>query len=42
LFAVDADDPDFAGTDFPVDPYERSGGSEITWRKRAAQATLTG
>ena len=22
LFAIDANDPDFAGTDFPVDPYE--------------------
>jgi hypothetical protein len=33
---------DFAGTDFPVDPDERTSGSECTRRKRATQDTLTG
>jgi len=42
LFVVDPDDPHFAGTDFPIDPDERSGGGGMTWRVRSAQATLVG
>src|SRR2546430_132386 len=42
LFAIDADDPDFAGTDFPIYPYECSGGRRRPWRKGAAQDTLAG
>ena len=41
LVSVHPDDADFAGTDFAVDPDER-GGRGIAWRKRAAQATLSG
>ena len=42
LCAVVANDADFAGADFAVDPDERGGGGIALWRKRAAQATLTG
>ncbi len=41
LLAVHSDDPDFAGTDFAVDPDERSRRG-IAWRERAAQDTLVG
>ena len=34
LFAVRPDDPDFAGTDFPVNPDERTGRRRITWREK--------
>jgi hypothetical protein len=41
LITIVADDSDFAGTDFPINPYERrrSGG---TRRKRATQDALIG
>ena len=42
LLALVADDADFAGTDFPVDLYERGGRGGITRRERAAQDTLVG
>jgi hypothetical protein len=41
LFAVNSDDPDFAGADFAVDPDKRNR-RKIAWRKRAAQDTLVG
>jgi hypothetical protein len=41
LFAVNSDDPDFAGANFAVDPDKRSR-RKIAWRKRAAQDTLVG
>jgi hypothetical protein len=41
LVAVNPDDTDFAGTDFAIDPDERSRRG-IAWRKRAAQDTLVG
>ena len=42
LFAVLCDDPDFAGTNFPVDPDERTSERRRTRRERAAQDTLDG
>src|ERR1043166_3320819 len=42
LFAIYPDDPDFAGTDLPVNPDERRGRRSGTWSKRAAQDTLAG
>ena len=42
LFAIAANYPDFAGTDFPINPDERTGGRRRTWRKRATQDTLAG
>lgn len=41
LFAVNSDDPDFAGADFAVDPDKRSR-RKSTWGIRAAQDTLVG
>ena len=41
LFAVNCDDPDFAGADFAVDPDKRSR-RIIAWGIRAAQDTLVG
>ena len=42
LFSVYANYPDFAGTDLPVYPDERTGRRRITRRKRATQDTLVG
>jgi hypothetical protein len=41
LFAVNANDPDFAGADFAVDPDKRSR-RKSAWGIRAAQDTLVG
>jgi len=42
LFAIHANDSDLAGTDFPVDPDERSGRRKTAWGVRATQDTLVG
>ena len=42
LFAIGTNDPDFAGTNFPVDPDERSGRKISAWGERAIQDTLVG
>ena len=41
LFALQPNDPDLAGTDFPIYPDEWTGGRRRTWRKGAAQDTPT-
>src|SRR5688572_19624183 len=42
LLAVYSDHPNLAGTDFPVDPGERTGKGRVSWRERATQDTLVG